>query len=186
MRIKKYIPILFGLLPLASCQKAEEEYTTHQCYFSFNCTYHNASRLINAVSSYETFAIVTTEPLSGKTYTVVTSIYGTDDTRDNITTAEETQRSRVLGLANGLIIGRSAIDQTLYAYDRQCPNCFEATGFTAAPLQWSGNTTTVVCTRCDRKYNLSNGGVVSEGTAGKKLLRYRISYDGSYINVQNR
>lgn len=174
------------MLATASCQKAEEEYTTHQCYFSFNCAYHNASRLLNAVNSYDTFAIIYTESLSGQSYTVVTSIYGTADTKDNITTAEETQRSRILGLANGLIIGRSLMDNTLYAYDRQCPNCFTATGFTAAPLQWDNNATTVVCNSCNRKYNLSNGGIISAGEAGEKLLRYRISYDGTYIFVQNR
>lgn len=186
MAIRKTIYTLLSLLALTACQEAEEEYTDHQCYFSFNCTYHNASRLLSVVSSYETFAIVTTEPLSGQTYTVVTSIYGTDDTRDDITTAAETQRTRILGLANGLIIGRSAMDQTLYAFDRQCPNCFKATGFTSSPLQWGGSATTVSCPTCSRKYNLSNGGVISEGEPGDKLLRYRITYDGTFIYIQNR
>ncbi len=174
------------LLSMDSCQKAEDEYTTHQCYFSFNSSYHNASRLISVVNSYETYAIVTTRTLTGKTYAVVTSIFGTDNTEDNITTDLETQRTHILGLSNGLIIGKSSMDQTLYAFDRQCPNCFASTNMTNAPLQWSDNNYTVKCNRCGRKYSLANRGIVSEGTPGESLLRYRISYDGTYIYVQNR
>lgn len=184
--MRRIIPLLLMLLPFVSCQKAENEYTTHQCYFTFNCSYHNTSRLLNAVNSYEQFAIVTTKPLSGKTYTVVTSIYGTADTEDNITTDLETQRSHILGLSNGLIIGKSSMDQKLYAFDRQCRNCFDSTNMTNAPLQWAGNNSTVKCDKCGRKYNLSNGGIVSEGEGGNSLFKYRITYDGTYIMVQNR
>ena len=184
--MKRLIPLLLSLFLMASCQKAEDEYTSHQCYFTFNCTYHNTSRLLDAVNSYDTHPIVTTKPLSGKTYTVVTSIYGTADTEDNITTDLETQRSHILGLSNGLIIGKSSIDQRLYAYDRQCRNCFDNTGMTNAPLQWAESAGTVKCGRCGRKYNLSNGGIVSEGEGGSPLYKYRITYDGTYIMVQNR
>ncbi len=185
MRHGKTTTLLLTLLSLASCQKAEEEYTTHECHFNFNCTYHNTSRLLDAVNSNETFAIVSTKPLSQKTYSVVTSIYGTDDTEDHITTDLETQQRHVLGLSNGLIIGKSIMDQTLYAFDRQCPNCFEATNMTNAPLVWAGSGSMVKCNRCSRTYNLSNRGVVASGEAGKSLMRYRINYDGTYITVHN-
>ena len=185
-RIKHITLTLLALLFMASCQKAEDEFTTHECYFSFNCTYHNASQLINAVNSYETFAIVTTKPLSGKAYTVVTSIYGAADSEDHITNEMETQRAHILGLSNGLVIGRSSMDQTLYAFDRQCPNCYAVSGITAAPLSWADNGNTLKCPKCSRKYNVSGGGIISEGEQGQKLLRYRITYDGTYIYVQNR
>ena len=178
--------MIFSLLTLFSCQKAESEYTTSQCYFAFNASYHNASRLLSVVNAYETYAIVHTEPLSGKAYRVVTDIYGTDATHDDVTTAEETQRTRIVGLSNGLIIGRSSLDQTLYAFARQCPNCYQASGLTAAPLQWAANSYTVKCNKCQRQYSLANGGVVSDGEAGSRLLRYRITFDGTYLFVQNR
>lgn len=186
MRRYAVIPLLMALLAIGGCQKAEDEYTTHQCYFAFNCSYHNASNLIAAVNSYDTYAIVTTKALTGKSYAVVTSIYGTTNTEDNITTDLETQRTHILGLSNGLIIGKSMMDEQLYAFDRQCPNCFAATNTTAAPLQWAGNGHTVACGKCKRKYNLASRGIVAEGEAGQSLLRYRITYDGTYIYVQNR
>lgn len=185
MRKQRIIPLLLSLLLMASCQEAEEEYARNECHFTFNCTYHNTSRLLDAVNSYETYAIVTTKPMTGKTYTVVTSIYGTDDTEDKITTDLETQQRHVLGLSNGLIIGKSSMDQTLYAFDRQCPNCFAASNMTSAPLQWAGNSTTVKCGKCGRTYNLANRGVVASGEAGQSLMRYRIVYDGTYITVYN-
>lgn len=179
--------MIFSLLTLFSCQKAESEYTTSQCYFAFNFSYHNASRLLSVVNAYETYAIVHTEPLSGKAYRVVTDIYGTDATHDDITTAEETQRTRIVGLSNGLIIGCSSLDQTLYAFDRQCPNCYQASGLTAAPLQWADNSYTVKCNKCGRQYSLTNGGVISAGEPGSRLLRYRVSTDKStYLIIQNR
>ena len=185
----KFLTSLFfilSFLAITSCQKAEDSFTTHQCYFSFNTSYHNTSRLLDVVNSYDPYAFVYTEPLSGNTYRVVTDIYGTDATRDNITTDAETQRTRIMGLANGLIIGRSVMDQTLYAFDRQCRNCFDNTGMTAAPLQWGANNVTVKCNKCGCEYNLSNGGVPSNGKGSNALFRYRITFDGTYIFVQNR
>ena len=186
MRKTLIITLLLSLLTTMSCQKAENEYTSSQCYFSFNASYHNASRLLSVVNAYETYAFVYTQPLNGKAYRVVTDIYGTDATYDDITTAEETQRTRIVGLSNGLIIGRSSLDQTLYAFDRQCPNCYQQSGLTAAPLQWASKSYTVKCTKCGREYSLANGGVVSAGETGSRLMRYRITFDGTYIFVQNR
>ncbi len=180
-----FIRVLLAALCLAACQKAEDEFASNPCYFSFNASYHNTSMLLSAVNGYETYALVSTRPLNGKTYSVITEIYGQAAHRDDITTELETSRTHALGLSDGLIIGRSTMDQTLYAYDRQCPNCYKATKLTAARLGWADNGQTVRCPKCRRVYNLSNRGVVAQGEQGDPLLRYRVSFDGTWLLVQN-
>ncbi len=179
-------PLLLLAAVSASCSDVGSEYSSHQCYFIFNGQYHTGSQLLAACSGYETYAIVTTRTLSGSAYAVITQLYGQESTTDNITTASETNYSHVLGLSNALIIGRSTLDQTLYAFDRQCPNCYEDTHLTQAPLQWGDNSYTVKCNKCSRTYNLSGGGVIASGTAGSSLMRYRCSFDGTILFVTNR
>lgn len=178
--------VLAVLFSLASCGKVEEEYTTHECYFNFNSSYHNTSLILTAVTSYETFNMISKSPISGSTYRLHSSLYGGQSGADDITLAKETQQSCILGLNNGLIVGKSTLNNIVYAYDLQCPNCFASTNRTNYKLSWADNPQSVKCNTCNRTYNLSNGGVVSAGDAGSNLLRYRCSFDGTYLRVQNR
>lgn len=175
--------VLLTMLAVAGCGKVEDEFSTHQCYFHFNATIHNTSIIKNLCTSYEYYGMVTKQPLSGKTFTLVTTLFSGEKQSDNITTDMETRESCILGLNNGLIIGFSQLNQVLYVFDRQCPNCFEETGSTNHPLSWGENDKTVKCNHCHRSYNLSNGGICEQGS---KLYRYRATFTGDQLYVQNR
>ncbi len=60
------------------------------------------------------------------------------------------------------------------AYDQVCRNCYDE--YINKPLTFS-SATTATCSRCHRTYDLSTDGIVIEGPAGKRLLRYHVFYD---------
>ncbi|MDY5632012.1 MAG: hypothetical protein SPF56_05910 [Bacteroidaceae bacterium] len=99
----------------------------------------------------------------------------------NLTALQNYQRL-YLGLSGGLIAGLPNVPElgqdqpAVTCYDLACRNCYEERNTTPRlKLTASG---TARCTRCQRAYNLNAEGLVSEGTAGKALLRYRIYYNG--------
>lgn len=176
-----------GSLCLASCAADETEYSTsYQCYFMFDTTYHPNSFIKTCVEPLTsgTFCIVTKAPLDGSAYRLnVTPCSGHADP-DDIKTAEETRRSCILGCNNGLIIGRSTLNNVeLYAFDLMCPNCLNASLYKKTAFAHNG--LWAKCSYCGRSYDLNNRGVVVEGDPGNKLLRYRASYSGTVLMVSN-
>ncbi len=76
----------------------------------------------------------------------------------------------------GFIVGKQNVPDlstgqlTLVAYDRVCPNCYrEDINRNLAFANYGF----VSCTRCQRTYDLNNGGTVTAGAAGYKLEAYR-------------
>lgn len=172
---------------LASCSADDTEYTREfQCYFTFDTTIHNTSKLCACVNSLSSgmFCMAWQQTIEGVRHIMVQLSDGkaTEDTP--ITTAAEARQSCIMGAGNGLIIGCSTLNNgQLYAFDRQCPNCLHE-GINKA-LQWKNNGLWVVCPRCNRCYDLNNSGFVVEGESGKKLLRYRASYGGTMLWIGN-
>ena len=86
-----------------------------------------------------------------------------------------------VGQNNGLIVGYGNLDvpAPLYAYDLQCPNCFQPNvlPLRSYELKLSGDGF-AFCTNCHRKYNLNTGGNIVSGEGGKKLIRYRANCTG--------
>lgn len=91
---------------------------------------------------------------------------------------------------SGFIVGTPALPDmqgglTCVAYELACPNCdIEASISRALSLTGIASAT---CGRCGRVYDLNNGGVVSTGTDGHSLYRYRIAYSQTtdVVIVQN-
>ena len=79
----------------------------------------------------------------------------------------------IVGLANQTEMGTTVLP--LLCYDRVCPNCYEEGHNYSLALQENGF---AYCSRCKRKYNLNDGGLIAEGDNGLKLIRYHIMYDG--------
>lgn len=80
---------------------------------------------------------------------------------------------------SGFLVGTPAIPDMEsgtagVAYDLACANCDADDGITRPVAFKSG--TTVGCERCERVYDLNNGGRVCEGEGGRSLYRYRLSY----------
>lgn len=69
------------------------------------------------------------------------------------------------------------------AYELACPNCYEQAMVQVA-LDFSG-LEEMGCPRCDRRYDLTNGGIVSSSEGGKRLYRYRLTYANDMLVVMN-
>lgn len=86
-----------------------------------------------------------------------------------------------MGIA-GFIVGLPNLPEPgmetsrVVCYDLACSNCYSQLMLSAS-LQLKENGK-AYCSRCQRTYDLNNGGIVSEGEGGGNLLRYRITYDG--------
>lgn len=82
----------------------------------------------------------------------------------------------------GFVVGISSVpDLNMQyepvAYDLVCPSCYEdnliqrSLSFSKAEL--------LACPRCQRTYDLTNGGIESSGKGGSKLYRYHITYSSA-------
>lgn len=176
----------FLIMGLTGCGNVENEYSRAECSLLFDNSIHNDAVLAGAMTQYSgVFVTVTTKISNGNSYFVFSSNQGT--TSNVIFNALDKKRSVVLGMNGGLIVGYgSSIDGTLYAFDRECPNCFspDALPLRSHPLSVNENGF-ATCSSCHRTYNLNNGGIVSSGDAGSKLTRYHASSTGPYgvLNV---
>lgn len=94
---------------------------------------------------------------------------------------ERLQSHLRIGMNKGLIVGFGNLDAParFYAYDLQCPNCFDINSlpFRSFELTISG-TGFATCKTCQRTYNLNTGGNIVSGDRGKTLTRYRANTAG--------
>ena len=104
-------------------------------------------------------------------------------------TAVYDRMSIIIGLNKALIVGFGNLDTPaiFYAYDRECPNCFDpdAIPVRSKPLATDekGHAT---CSVCHRVYDLNNRGYVISGEAGVPLTRFPAETTGPYgvLNVR--
>ena len=69
-------------------------------------------------------------------------------------------------------------------YDLACPNCYSAYNISRALQLKEGGY--AACVSCGRTYNLNNQGQISIGEEGVSLFRYRITYSGNTMVINNR
>lgn len=172
---------------LVSCSADDTEYQQgYRCYFTFDTSLHNASAILSCVNpmSAGMFCMAWQETKEGIRHIRVQLNNGKTTEDNAITTALESRQQCIMGASNGLIIGCSTLNAgQLYAFDRLCPNCLDQ-GINK-PLQWTNSGLWVKCPRCQRSYDLNNSGYIVEGETGKKLMRYRASYNGTILVVTN-
>jgi len=174
------LPLAF--LFILSCSKADTLYYTG-ARVSFTYTYTNTIPELNAaLGSMGEFCTIRTD---GQNF-IFTGIK-TATTRPF--TAIEQRVHPALGLS-GLIVGLPNMPEVgadvprVVAYDLACP-CYEDFDTTRNLQLQSGGY--VYCPRCQRTYNLNSQGIVSDGSSGRALYRYRISYNafGNTVSVSN-
>ena len=82
-----------------------------------------------------------------------------------------------------MIVGFGNLDYPakFYAYDKECPNCFDPNVLPvrSKPLTMSSNGL-ATCNVCHRQYNMNSDGIVVAGDSGKKMTRYRASTTGPF------
>ncbi len=168
---------------LSSCSDALNEYSSYPCYVVVdNSTFLDATiaSAMNSVSPGIFCMIQKTMSGSAQQFSF-TSNAGLSSTQ--VFTAKEERMSLVFGMNNGVIVGFGNLDSpaTFYAYDRECPNCFDpdAIPVRSKPLtmETNGHAT---CSVCGRIYDMNNRGYIISGDDGDPLTRYPASTTGPY------
>ena len=157
----------------ASCGEAEFEYSSAPCYLIIDNSLHQDATLASALTQYSgTYVTITIITKSGARYFSFTNNVGKHT--ESIFNAYDERRSLILGYNGGLIVGYgNSIDGVLYAFDRECPNCFDPNmlPLKSRPLSVSEDGI-ATCSYCKRQYNLNIGGFICKGDKGKKMTKY--------------
>ena len=168
---------------LASCNGESEYSSQHECYFLFDTSTSIIKNALNPLAP-GIFARITQSQQNGIPCIEIQLNDGISKDTTKITTAKETQRKYVLGIYNGIIVGYSRLGNGLYAFDNLCPNCYNTGRY--QQLSWDNNRTRVKCSKCQRTYDLNNGGIIATGEQGAKLIRYMAQYTGSVLFIHNK
>lgn len=101
--------------------------------------------------------------------------------------ARDTERGNAgrIGMNNGIIVGYGNLSSgdmggyAFYAYDAQCPNCFDYTAIPRRnyPLSMS-SAGVATCAKCKRQYNMNTGGNCTSDN-GKGMTLYRATTTGA-------
>ena len=157
----------------SSCGEAEFEYSSAPCYLIIDNSLHQDATLASALTQYSgTYVTITIITKSGARYFSFTNNVGKHT--ESIFNAYDERRSLILGYYGGLIVGYgNSIDGVLYAFDRECPNCFDPNmlPLKSRPLSVSEDGI-ATCSYCKRQYNLNIGGFICKGDKGKKMTKY--------------
>lgn len=157
----------------SSCGEAEFEYSSAPCYLIIDNSLHQDATLASALTQYSgTYVTITIITKSGARYFSFTNNAGKHT--ESIFNAYDERRSLILGYNGGLIVGYgNSIDGVLYAFDRECPNCFDPNmlPLKSRPLSVSEDGI-ATCSYCKRQYNLNIGGFICKGDKGKKMTKY--------------
>ena len=191
--MRQFIKFLFlvSCYFLAACD-AENEYSTWPCRFAYDNSLHLDANLSSAMNtdSRGVFCRIWETTMGGR-YLHFQNNQGMAQTAQPLT-ALESEADFILGINNGIIVGFQTFNTTpnggFVAYDVQCPNCVRREGNTLNPkypvtMSSSGIAT---CSKCGKKYDLNNGGIVQNGEEGDTgLERYLASTTGTfgYITV---
>lgn len=170
------------LVPTA-CGDTMTEYSTYPCRFVFNISTHgHSAALQSAVGATGIFCKVTKTYKGGANYYSFSTNQSLSD--EVIFTAEDTRTTVALGMNNAIWFGYGNLDSpaVFYAYDGECPNCFDpnAIPVRSKPLSvsYAGIAT---CSTCHREYNMNTGGNIVNGDKGEKLTRYHATYSAAGI-----
>jgi len=182
MRITKILLLCMVLLS-ASCGNIENEFSTIPCYLIIDNNLHKDATLASAMTAASPggFCYIRQDMHGGAKYFVFKNNQGTESRKTF--NAIDLRRSFILGGNNGLIVGFGNMDTppVFYAYDNQCPNCFDPNAIPIRNYPLSMSTDGIAtCNTCKRKYNMNTGGNIIEGENGKKLTRYRAATGGPY------
>ena len=176
--------LFIGLSALlwAACGHVENEFSNERIFFVFDNSLHHNDALAEAmVPNSGIFCTIHQQMQGGVNQYVCHNTAGR--TTATPLSAVDLQRTHMLGLNNGLIVGYGNLNDppTFYAYDRECPNCFnpQTIPLRSRPLRLeAGGLAT--CDVCHRQYSLNNNGLIVQGEKGKKLTRYRANTTGPY------
>lgn len=184
MKFLKSISVVAAVLILAattiiSCGDSEFEFSSTPCYVFIDNSVHQNPVLASALTRYSgTFVTISTATKSGARFFTFKDNHGNQsESRFN---AYDERRSLHIGMNGSVVVGYgNSVDGILYAYDLECPNCFDANALPLKSRPLSVSESGIAsCPYCHRKYDMNNGGFITDGDKGDKLTRYRCSATG--------
>ena len=182
--MSKYL-IVFLCVLMSACQADDSINRDYVCRFVFDTSLHPLPcQLTGILGNTGHFCKIESNYVSGVRHLKSTRNYDGAVEDIILRTEKERQTTIALGANNCLIIGTSSYENRLIVYDGQCANCLTDYNGTNYPLTWQKNGLQLYCAKCKRSYDVNNG-VVSDGTGGRQLLTYAVSFDGTLLRAWN-
>lgn len=179
--------LAFGLMAITGCT-SDFTYANYPCYLVIDNSTHMDATLMSAMNAMSPGVFCTIRCNETKKQYEFTNNLGQSsavhyDQKDEY-------RTRAAGMNNALIVGFGTLTSTFYAFDRECPLCFDpdAIPVRSKPLSVSG-TGVATCTVCHRQWDMNNGGNYigtenstddTQHSAVKNLTRYHAGTTGPY------
>lgn len=161
-----------------SCD-TETMFTKYPCYLVLDNSLHQDPTLASAMNAMSPGVFCTIYDNEAKQQYQFTNNYGTStvSTFNGI----DKRRTRALGMNNALIVGFGALTGEFYAYDRECPVCFDpqAVPVRSKPLT-IGSDGQATCPVCKRRFDMNNGGNCTTEGGVSGLRRYRGGTTGPF------
>ncbi len=180
--MKKILILALSVL-LCACEGAQNEFTIGECYVVIDNSVHQDPTLASAMNSMAPgiFCRIKQTMKGGAVYYVFASNMG--GSSESVLNALDQRRSVMLGYNNGIIVGFGSMDvpPVFYAYDDECPNCFDPEVLPMRSKKLTLNSSGMAeCAVCHRQYNMNTGGNIVSGDGGKKMTRYRGMTTGAF------
>lgn len=186
-RAKIILLFIAMMMWLSGCDDTEYQYASLRAFFRFSPATAAPKTLLPALSGPGQWCCVTVDA----TKYIFTAMDGNTDTYP--ITAADQYNTRIW--VSGLLVGTPSVlpvgssDFSPVCFDLVCPNCMENDAITRGVKLGKPGNEMAECTRCGRKYDLNNLGIVSAGAVANErnvsLYRYRCSYSNNTFVVQN-
>lgn len=183
-KIGERIIILSALFMLIACKDViDYEYSNYHCNLTIDNSVHLDATLASSMNALSLGVFTTIKPLyrDGVYYFHFRNNQGLESKKQFNAIDERLQSNLRVGMSNGLIVGFGNLDTPahFYAYDLQCPNCFDIDALPQRNYELTVTGTGIAtCKICHRSYNLNTGGNIVSGERGKTMTRYRASTTG--------
>ena len=183
-KIGERIIILSALFMLIACKDViDYEYSNYHCNLTIDNSVHLDATLASSMNALSPGVFTTIKPLyrDGVYYFHFINNQGLESKKQFNAIDERLQSNLRVGMSNGLIVGFGNLDTPahFYAYDLQCPNCFDIDALPQHNYELTVTGTGIAtCKTCHRSYNLNTGGNIVSGERGKTMIRYRASTTG--------
>ena len=174
----RHLLSLFLLLFTASCNDSQFEFSTYKAFFIFDNSTHLEPALSTAMNPLTPGIFCHITMSSGNSFSFTNN---QGQSGRQTASALELKRTILLGIYNesGVFVGYGMLTDPVqfFAYDAQCPNCYKESNLPRYPLSMTSDGH-AKCSRCNRTYDMNNYGIISDGEAGDKLIRYRAQTTG--------
>lgn len=173
-----------GLL-LTSCSSDDDTYSSMHLGVYINNATHQDATLASAMNPASPGVFCLIKYDASKKAFAFSSNQGLSSSSAMTAIEQQQGFATRIGMNNGIIVGYGNLSTdvaggyTFYAYDAQCPNCFD---YNAIPMRsyplTMNSAGMATCANCKRQYNMNTGGNCTNDS-GKGMTRYRCSTTGA-------